>query len=239
MQKYPAWSRYARSLRRAQRWDGGLRTPLDRAHAWADLLIFDHGVLRLLYRNRHKVSDRAFRSAQPAPHNLRRDKARGIRSVVCVRIGSAFGGWPLEREACERLGLSLHKVNIRGRQAPTRAELLELISLLDTIEYPALFHCKSGADRSGFVAAVYLLAVEGRSPDEALRQLSWRYGHLRSSRAGVLSSLVEAYKREGAARGLSFHEWAETIYDPQSVTSSFKPKALAIAIADVLLRRET
>jgi protein tyrosine/serine phosphatase len=220
-------------------WDKGLRTPAQRAHAWIDLLLFDHGVLRLFYRNRHKVTDRVWRSAQPAPADLKCEKARGVRSIVCVRNGYAFGSWPLEKEACERLELGLHKVNIRGRLAPSRAEMLELIDLLASIEYPALIHCKSGADRSGFVAAVYLLAVEGRSAGEAVKQLSWRYGHLRHSRAGILGEVIDAYRRGGGARGISFRQWIETEYDPHAIARGFKPKPIATAVADMLLRRET
>ncbi len=33
-------------------------------------------------------------------------------------------------------------------------------ALFDRIEYPALFHCKSGADRVGLMAALYLFFKE-------------------------------------------------------------------------------
>jgi protein tyrosine/serine phosphatase len=156
-----------------------------------------------------------------------------------VRSGLAFGSWPLEREACEKLQLDLHKVNIRGRQAPSTVSLLSLIDLFSSIEYPILIHCKSGADRSGFAAAVYLMSVEGWSPEEASAQLSWRYGHLRRSRAGILGEVIDSYRREGAARGITFRQWVATTYDPQAVSRAFKARPFATAIADVLLRRET
>lgn len=238
MVKAPLQQR-SRSAKRAERWSANLDAAVPRAHAWIDLLFFDHGLLRLLYRNRHRVTSRVWRSAQPSPGDLRREKARGIKTVICVRSGLAFGSWPLEREACKKLQLDLHKVNIRGRQAPSKSNLVGLIDLFSSIEYPVLIHCKSGADRSGFVAAVYLMAVEGRSPEDASTQLSWRYGHLRHSRAGILGDVIDAYRREGPARGINFREWAATSYDPQAITRAFKPRPLATAIADLLLRRET
>jgi protein tyrosine/serine phosphatase len=201
-------------------------------------MVSDHGVLRLFYMNRHRVSDRVWRSAQPSPVGLQREKRRGIRTVLCVRGSFPFRPWPLEQEACERLGLDLYKLHIRGREAPTQNELLALVDLLETAEYPLLIHCKSGADRSGFVAAVYLLAIERRSPAEALAELSVRYGHLRSSRAGILSEVIKAYRDDGSARGLTFRKWVETAYDRDAVIQRFKPRPLAIAITDVLLRRE-
>ena len=56
-----------------------------------------------------------------------------------------------------------------------------------------ILHCKSGADRAGFVAALYLIVHEGRSVDEALRQLSARYGHFRFSKTGILDAFFERY----------------------------------------------
>jgi protein tyrosine/serine phosphatase len=218
---------------------GAFESPLQRAYAWLDLLLFDHGFIRLIYANRHVVTPRVWRSAQPAPGDLRREKARGLKTVICVRSARALGIWSLEHAACEMLGLDLRKVNIRGREAPRKSDLLALLDLLSTVEYPVLIHCKTGADRTGFIAAVYLMAIEGRGPEEASAQLSWRYGHLRRSRAGILGEVIDAYRRQGAARGIAFRQWVETDYDPQAIARAFKPKPLSTVIADVLLWRET
>jgi protein tyrosine phosphatase (PTP) superfamily phosphohydrolase (DUF442 family) len=226
------------SLRRAQLGDVAKLSPLGRAHAWFDLMFTDHGILRLFYLNRHRVSDRVWRSAQPTPQGLRREKRRGFRTIICVRGSFPFRPWPLEQEACERYGLALFKMHIRGREAPSKGELLALIDLLETAEYPLLIHCKSGADRTGFVAAVYLLAIEKDSPENALAQLSLRYGHLRTSRAGILREVIKAYVDDGVPHGLTFRQWVETGYNRQAVVRRFMPRAIAVAITDVLLRRE-
>src|SRR5215813_11263953 len=97
-----------------KRVSSAIESPLRRAYAWIDLLLFDHGLIRLIYANRHMVTPRVWRSAQPTPRDLRWEKARGLKTVICVRSGRALGIWPLEREACETHGLDLHKVNIRG-----------------------------------------------------------------------------------------------------------------------------
>jgi protein tyrosine phosphatase (PTP) superfamily phosphohydrolase (DUF442 family) len=229
-------SREQRLARRADTWDAGLK-PLTRIHAWFDLLFFDHGLLRLCYRNRHRVSEGLWRSAQPTPGDLTKLKQRGLKSVVCVRGGRAFGSWPLEKEACERLQLDLHKVAIRARQAPRKQDLLDLIDLLSSLSYPALIHCKSGADRTGFVAAVYLIVVERRSLDEAQKQLSLRFGHLRYSRAGVLRQAIEAYGRDRGA--MDFRTWVACRYDPDEVALRFRQRSLAVAFTERLLRRES
>ncbi len=36
-----------------------------------DMLLIDHGIFRVLYLNKHRLCDHAWRSAQPAPHHLR------------------------------------------------------------------------------------------------------------------------------------------------------------------------
>lgn len=228
----------ANGIKPGHRMSRPVLSPLQRAHAWLDLVFVDHGFLRLFYSNRHKVTDRLWRSAQPSPSGLRREKRRGIRTILCVRGGFPFRPWPLEQEACERLGLALHKVSIRAREAPYKTDLLALVDLLSKISYPVLVHCKSGADRSGFVAAVYLLAIEERSVDEAFAQLSLRFGHLRTSRAGILHEVIKAYRDEGAARGLDFKQWLETAYDRDAISARFKPRPFATAIVDQLLRRE-
>jgi protein tyrosine phosphatase (PTP) superfamily phosphohydrolase (DUF442 family) len=208
--------RTLRSARRAERWEAGLTTHWARALAWLDLLVVDHGFLRLCYRNRHRLAEQVWRSAQPTPGDLKRFKRGGLKSVICVRGGRDFGAWPLEIEACERLQLNLKKVSIRAREAPRKEDLLDLIDLFQSIPYPVLIHCKSGADRTGFVAAIYLLTVEGRSPQEALGQLALRYGHLRFSRAGILRKVIETFCQDSS--GLHFREWVETRYDGNEIT---------------------
>jgi protein tyrosine/serine phosphatase len=228
--------RELRLARRADTWEAGL-TPWGRIHAWFDLLVFDHGLLRLCYRNRHRVSEHLWRSAQPTPSDLHYMKQKGLRSVVCVRGGRAFGSWPLEKEACQRLQLNLHKVAIRARQAPCKRDLLALIDLLSSLSYPVLIHCKSGADRTGFVTAVYLLSVEHRPVDEALGQLALRFGHLRSSRAGILREVIEGFRRHGDKTGLDFRSWVETRYVPDEIALGFRARSLTSTIAHLLLRR--
>jgi protein tyrosine/serine phosphatase len=57
-------------------------------------------------------------------------------------------------------------------------EMDDLISLLRQAPKPVLIHCLGGADRSGLVSALYLFAIEGRSPGEAAKELSIWTGHV-------------------------------------------------------------
>jgi len=149
--------RYARRMARIERWNQPMDGPWDRVRAWTNMLLVDHGVFRLVYLNKHRVSERLWRSAQPAPHQIARLKAEGVRTVVNLRGGREHGSWQLQKEACERLGLHMEEFVVRSRGAPDRDTILRAKAFFDRLEYPAVLHCKSGADRAGFVAALFLI----------------------------------------------------------------------------------
>lgn len=234
--------RQARRRAAAERWDAALDTPWRRLRAWVSMLAADHGILRLVYLNLHPVGRAAFRAAQPAPHQIARAARRhGIRTVISLRGGVLFGSYPLEREACARLGLDFRRAVLRSRDLPSPAELAALLALIRSVPTPVLFHCKSGADRAGFMAALWLVAVENRPVAEAARQLSWRFGHLSRGPTGILDAFfAEAAAAE--ARGIPFDAWAADHYDPDAIRAGFaasgRGRGAAAWITDRLLRRE-
>jgi protein tyrosine/serine phosphatase len=101
-----------------------------------------------------------------------------------------------------------------------------------------VLHCKSGADRAGFVAALYLIVHEGKPVAEALRQLSVRFGHFRFSKTGILDAFFDRYRAEGEAKGIPFLAWVETIYDPEALERDFKPGFWSNVLVDRVMRRE-
>ena len=220
-----------------------LDTPGGRLRAWLSMIFVDHGFFRYAYLNLHWIDRRALRSAQPAPHQFRRLARDGLRTVVNLRGGREFGSYALERAACDRYGLAYEEIRLRSREAPDLRTIEGVAALLERIEYPALFHCKSGADRSGLMAALYLVLLAGQSGEQAKRALSLRFGHFRQGRTGVLDAFMDAFdaaEREAAARGerLDFLEWASTHYDAGALNKAFRSKAWADWLIDGLLRRE-
>lgn len=225
-------------MARIARWDRELDGPVDRARAWANMLLVDHGLFRLVYQNLGRVSDELWRSAQPSPGQIARFAAAGGRTVVNLRGGREHGSWPLEREACERHGLVLHDFVLRSREAPTRDAVLSAETLFGALDYPVLVHCKSGADRAGLFAALYMILRRGARVAEARAQLSLRFGHFRHAKTGILDDFLDAYERDGEAKGLSLVAWAGTEYEPDTLTRRFKPHLFSTLIADRLIRRE-
>jgi protein tyrosine phosphatase (PTP) superfamily phosphohydrolase (DUF442 family) len=225
-------------MARIARWDQPLGGRLNRLHAWANMLFVDHGIVRVLYSNRARVSPKLWRSAQPTPSQITWFAAQGGRTIVNLRGGREHGSWPLQKEACERNGIALVDFVVRSREAPDRDTILSAKQFFDELEYPILVHCKSGADRAGLFSALYLLVHEGRTVAEARRQLSLRFGHFRFAKTGILDAFLDAYAHEGEARGLGLLEWVEQVYDPATLAKRFKPRFWSTLIADRLIRRE-
>lgn len=231
-------TRYARRMARIERWDrpiGGMR---DRLHAWVNMLFVDHGIFRLAYLNKYEVTPFLWRSAQPAPYQIAALAKAGLKTIINLRGGREHGAWQLQKEYCEKHGIELLEFIVRSRAAPDRETLLSAKAFFASIKYPALIHCKSGADRAGFVAALYLIVHEDKPVAEALKQLSLKYGHFRFAKTGILDAFFELYRRQGEVKGLSFLEWVEEVYDPEELERNFRPGFWSDLLVDRIIHRE-
>ena len=216
----------------------GLQGQLAPMGRYADMLLGDHLIIRLVFPNRHRLGDRAWRSAQPLPHQIRDMAKRGVKSVVNLRWDFKSTTYALEKEACAAAGIRLVDFRVRSRQVPQKEELLRLKELFETLEYPVLFHCKSGSDRAGLMSALYLHAHCGVPIDEAMGQLSLRYGHIKHADTGVLDHFLDCYRADIARTPMGFFEWVERVYDADAVTQSFKANGWANRIVNSVLKRE-
>lgn len=208
--------------RLSARFGTDISTPAARRAARWHFILSDHAFLRVLWTNLYPVAPGVWRSNQPSPRQLEAHAKRGIRSVLNLRGASGQSFWLFEREACTRHGMALHDLNMSARSAPSRHTLLDLHHLLTTLERPLLMHCKSGADRTGLAAALYLIWVEGRPLAEAQQQLSWRYVHLSTGPTGILDHFLRVYARIAETREISLLDWIRTEYDPAALTLSYK-----------------
>jgi protein tyrosine phosphatase (PTP) superfamily phosphohydrolase (DUF442 family) len=235
-----SWRRAARSCREAmvRHSPAWVRRSLGPPATYLDMLLVDHGIFRLFYANCHRLSDKAWRSAQPAPHQLHRFARAGIRTIVNLRGERQCGSYWLEQRTCDHLGLKLVNFQIRSRAAPTYAELMGAKQLFEEVEYPMLMHCKSGADRAGIMSVLYRYLHEGVPLAEAKTELSLKYGHIRQADTGILDYFFEKYIEDNAARPMPFFEWVETVYDPDELKRTFRAKGWANRLVDSVLQRE-
>lgn len=225
-------------MARIERWDAPIVGRWDRIRAHLNMLFVDHGIFRAIYLNLHQVSQTFWRAAQPSPRDLEQIAKRGIRTVVNLRGGREYGSWPLERDACAQHGLILKEFVVRSREAPTRETITSAKEFFETLEYPALVHCKSGADRAGFMSALFLILQEGASVQTAAGQLSLRYGHFRFAKTGILDAFFDLYREEGEAAGMDFLTWAETVYEPDKLKARFRAGFWSGLLVDRVMKRE-
>ena len=216
-----------------------MTTPSGRRRTYLNYLWNDHAYLRLGFSNAHWISDELLRANQPWPHQLAAWKARGIRTVVNLRGGFDASFYALEKDACARLGLTMVNFTVTSREVPSREQVLGAKRLYETIAYPAMIHCKSGADRAGIMSVLYMHFRKGLPIREAMDQLSLKYLHVKQGKTGVLDYVFERYLREGEPAGMSFLEWVESpAYDPVGFKAQFRAGMLGSTLTEKLLRRE-
>jgi protein tyrosine phosphatase (PTP) superfamily phosphohydrolase (DUF442 family) len=218
-------------------WAQDLSKPGARQRARFDMNVLDHGFLRRFWSNRYQIAPGVFRSNQPGPSTIEALAREGIRTIVNLRGASDWGSYLLEAEACVSAGIELIDHRLRSRRAPEPQEVTDLLDIFERIEGPFLMHCKSGADRAGLGAAIYLLG-QGEQPETAAKQLSLRYLHISAAKTGILDAFIERYAQHHAQTGMGFREWTEQVYDHQALDRDFRATGPASFLVDRILRRE-
>ena len=205
-------------------------------HAW----VIDHEIIRVLFRNFYPLSKDTYRSNQPSPDFVRKLKDKyGVNTIINLRRADNSGAYLLEKEACDKLGIELKVISMSSRRLPKAATILEAKKTLETAKYPILFHCKSGADRAGLMGVYYKYFIEKQPLEDAVKQLSIRYGHFRWADTGKLDFFFDAffeYKKQHP--DIEFLEWVTSIYDRDALDSEFKSAGWANIVVNKILNRE-
>ena len=229
-----------RSMRRSisDRSPPWLRRSLDPMLDYVDLIFVDHGIFRMAYANRHRLSADAWRSSQPAPHDIRALARRGVKTILNLRGDRDCGSYRLEAQACRKYGIRLVDFSVKSRQAPAKRVFHDAKTLFDSIEYPMMLHCKSGADRAGLMSVLYMILKENVPVEQARRQLSLRFGHIRQADTGVLDFVFDSYLAHNRRVPIAFLDWIDTHYDDKAMSKNFKAKTWANLMVNGVMRRE-
>lgn len=216
-----------------------LATREGRRRAERDLIWTDHGFLRARFSNFHWIDPgRMARANQPSPQAIGRYAEAGFKTIINLRGKSDTGYYALEREACERRGLTLVDARMHSREPPSREQVRMARDLFTSIQYPALMHCKSGADRAGVMAVLYKHFEMGLPIEQAMEQLSLKYLHVKQGKTGMIDFFFRTYLEETKDSGKAFIDWVEEDYDQQRVKSAFMGEWWANLLVDRILRRE-
>lgn len=215
-----------------------LNNPDDRKRAEYEALWEDHGFLRLRLHNHHDLGGGMFRAVQPNAKRISVIADMGIKTIINLRGESPKGFYLLEKEACEKHGLTLINFRMYSRDVHTVEKIKAARDLFETIEYPALMHCKSGADRTGIMGTLYRHFRMGEPIETARTQLSLKYGHVKWGKTGMLDFFFEDYIKYNAHTPTEFMDWVENIYDPKDVKSRFMANWVGNILTEKVLRRE-
>lgn len=176
----------------------------------------------LLGTNFHTViPGEVYRSAQLSASVLEQFiHGKNIRTIVNLRGCCDPEAWYLdEGRVSLRNNVSLEDLSFSAGRLPSVVALRHLLEVIDRSEYPILFHCHKGADRTGMASAIALLLRTDTPLEEARRQLSFRYGHLQIGRTVYIDHFFDLYQEWLTSRGQThsptvFRRWIEQDYCP-------------------------
>lgn len=119
--------------------------------------------------NAARLCDGVCRGAQPDAAGFKALKAAGFRTVITFRTGHP------ERQEAEAAGLEVVELPIHAKiesEAPSDDDVKRFFEVvLDPARRPVYFHCAFGKDRTGTMAAVYRIEVDGWTADQALAEM--------------------------------------------------------------------
>ena len=140
-----------------------------------------HAGLILGGSNFHAVlPGEVYRCAQVTGADVERFvREHGIRTVVNLRGCCPGADWYRdESQAAAALGVSLEDINFSATRMPSPQSARQLVELIDRADYPILFHCQQGADRTGLASALAVLLRTDATLEEGVGNLGIATGHL-------------------------------------------------------------
>ena len=218
---------------------GYTKGTLNKIFSYLDLTFSDHGILRIFWTSLFELPGKMYRSNQPYPMQIKKYKEKyGIKSIINLRGKRNCSSYYLEKEYCDNNNIILHNFPITSRDLPSKKTIIDFLELLDVVNYPALMHCKSGADRAGIAACLYLIYKENYDVNMASKQLSFKYLHIKYAKTGILDYLFETAIKKKIISSKDFLKWIKYEYNKELIKKSFKSYKFYNFLLDKVLRRE-
>lgn len=116
--------------------------------------------------NLHKVSDQLYRGAQPEAAGVAQLKTLGIRTIVNLR------GFHSDRDEIGGIAINYEHITFHTWH-PEHEDMVRFLKIVtDSSQTPVFVHCQHGADRTGTMVALYRIAVQGWSKEDAIREMT-------------------------------------------------------------------
>lgn len=118
-----------------------------------------------------KINAFLYRGGQPNKEGLQELKRLGVTTIVDLR-GKTPDAVASERKQLQSLGLDHVSIPGNGWSPPGDSQVAEFFSLIRKQPRQKIFvHCWFGGDRTGVMIALYRMAFEGWTPDQALAEM--------------------------------------------------------------------
>lgn len=116
--------------------------------------------------NLHQVSADLYRSAQPTSQGMKNLKETGIITVINLR------SFHSDRDEIGTTGLGYEHIYMKAWH-PERKEIVRFLQIVTNPKRtPILVHCLHGADRTGTMCALYRIAVQGWTKEQAILEMT-------------------------------------------------------------------
>lgn len=140
------------------------------------------------------VPGRLYRSRQPTGRQWRVLEQYGITKVINLRTwGEGPEDFDDEKARCADAGVELVNIPIAG-ELPEYRDFERFIREVRSSPGPVLFHCWHGRNRTGFMAAGYLVVMEGWTAAAAMADLD-SFGPNLDKTKGKRAALTEMLTR--------------------------------------------
>jgi protein tyrosine phosphatase (PTP) superfamily phosphohydrolase (DUF442 family) len=162
-----------------------------------------------------------YRSGQLGSGQLERAiRTYGIKTVLNLRGHNPDSAWyPKEVQATIGAGATQIDVAMSSCEWASRAQLREVVAILDTCERPVLIHCWRGGERTGLVSAMSELLRPGIAPVQARRQFAFAYLYVPFGEGQVMLRHLDQYEGWLRDQGLAhapevFRRWVRDGFQP-------------------------
>lgn len=118
-----------------------------------------------------KLNDYLYRGTQPNRKGLRSLRRLGVDTIVDLR-GEFHWKMENERRYARKLGMRLVFIAGNGWSPPKDEQVAEFFALVaERPRHKIFVHCWLGGDRDGVFLAVYRIAFDGWTPEQAMTEM--------------------------------------------------------------------
>ena len=124
--------------------------------------------------NLYRVSDNLYRGALPAAEGLQELQKLGVRTVIDLRESDG------NQAKMDALGLTYERIPMMAFRVKDDHVARFLRIAGDPGRAPIFVHCQRGADRTGLMCAIYRLAFQGWTKEQAIAEMTqggFRFNH--------------------------------------------------------------